>query len=200
LIGGGLGAVGGGVGGGIHSHENHDEHDEQLEGAGIALGSTLVGAGLGYLVCSMMEEEEPKPAPRRAAPTPAPTPPPQPAPPPRPDPCTGVVRLEGVTFANDKSDVTPQSAAVLDETITLLQRCPEKHVRLSAYTDSNGSDAYNQALSQRRADSVRTYLIDHGVDADRIESRGFGEADPVASNDTPEGRAENRRVEIQPLD
>ncbi len=198
-IGAGVGAVGGGVGGGLYSHNNHRRDSEQLEGAGIALASTALGAGLGYLVCSLMEEE-PKPEPRRAAP-PAPTPAPKPAPvPSEPDACTGVVRLEGVNFGNDKSDIGSQSAAVLDETVTVLQRCPERRVRLNAYTDSSGSDAYNQALSQRRADSVRAYLVEHGVAAGRIEARGLGESNPVASNETPEGRAENRRVEIQPIE
>ena len=202
-IGAGVGAVGGGVGGGFYAHNNHNREDgnEEWEGAGIALASTAVGAGLGYLVCSLMEEE-PKPEPRRAAqaPTPAPKPAPTPAPPPKPDPCTGLVRLEGVNFDHDKSDIGPKAAAILDETVTALQRCPEKRVHLDAYTDSSGSDAYNQALSQRRADSVREYLVEHGVASARIEARGLGESDPVASNETAEGRAENRRVEIQPIE
>jgi OOP family OmpA-OmpF porin len=110
------------------------------------------------------------------------------------------VRLEGVKFDHDKSELGPNAGSILDETVTALQRCPEKRVRLDAYTDSAGSDAYNQALSQRRADSVRAYLVQHGVAAARIDARGLGESNPVASNDTAEGRAQNRRVELQPID
>jgi outer membrane protein OmpA-like peptidoglycan-associated protein len=130
----------------------------------------------------------------------APPPPPPPPPPPKPDPCTGLVRLEGVKFDHDKSELGPNAGSILDETVTALQRCPEKRVRLDAYTDSAGSDAYNQTLSQRRADSVRAYLVQHGVAAARIDARGLGESNPVASNDTAEGRAQNRRVELQPID
>ena len=199
-IGGGLGGAGAGVGGYIYSDNNRSHDHNQLEGAGIGLAGAVVGAGIGYLVCNLMEEE-PKPEPKRAAPPPAPAPPPKAAPVPRePDACTGVVRLEEVQFATDKSDITAKAAAVLDGIATALQRCPETRVRLSAYTDSSGSDAYNQKLSQRRADSVRAYLIQHGVSASRIEARGYGESNPIASNDTPEGRAQNRRVEIQPID
>ena len=110
------------------------------------------------------------------------------------------MRLDNVNFDNNKSDIKPQAAAVLDETVTALQRCPARRVRLTAYTDSNGSDEYNQKLSQRRADSVREYLVSHGIAASRIEAQGLGESNPVADNSTPEGRAENRRVELEPVD
>lgn len=200
LIGGGLGAVGGGIGGAYYSDDHDDRSDNQLEGVAIAAGTAVGAAAIGYVVCSLMEEE-PKPEPRTAPPPPAPraapTPPPAPA---KPDPCQERVRLENVTFDNDKSDIKPQAAAVLDETITLLQRCPARRVRLTAHTDSNGSDAYNQKLSQRRADSVHDYLVSHGIDDSRVDAEGRGEANPIADNATPEGRAENRRVELEPVD
>jgi len=196
-IGAGVGAVGGGVGGGLYSHNNHRRDNEQLEGAGIAAASTAVGAGVGYLVCSLMEEDQPKPEPRRAAtPTPPPKPAPPPAPPTKPDPCAGLVRLEGVNFDHDKSDIKPQAAAILDETVTALQRCPDKRVRLDAYTDSSGSDAYNQRLSERRAHAVVDYLAAGGMARGRMSARGLGESKPVASNETEDGRAQNRRVEF----
>lgn len=194
-IGAGVGAVGGGIGGGFYSADNRDRDHNQLEGAGIAAASTLVGAGLGYLVCSLMEEE-PKPEPvRRAAPETAPTPPPAPP----PDACSRKVHLQDVNFGNDQSDITSTAAASLDRTIAELKSCPDQRVRVNAYTDSNGSEAYNQALSQRRADSVRSYLLEHGIPASRIDAHGYGEANPIASNDTPEGRAQNRRVELEPI-
>lgn len=201
MIGAGIGAVGGGVGGGIYSHDNHDRDHNQLEGAGIALGSTLVAAGVGYLLCRT--EEAPKPLPPRETPPPAPAPEPlaTPVPAPKaPDACTSVVRLEGVHFANDSAEISTQAAAALNDTVAVLKGCPERRASLNAYTDSSGSDAYNQKLSQRRAESVRTYLVGQGIAATRIEARGLGESNPVADNGTPEGRAENRRVEIEPID
>ena len=110
------------------------------------------------------------------------------------------MRLEGVHFENDKATLGPNAAAILDETVTALQKCPDKQVRLNAYTDSSGSDAYNEKLSQRRAETVREYLVSHGVSASRIEAKGLGESNPIADNSTPEGRAQNRRVELEPID
>jgi OOP family OmpA-OmpF porin len=201
MIGAGLGAVGGGVGGGIYSHDHHGRDHNQLEGAGIALGSTLVGAGVGYLLCKTVEEPKPMPEPQSAAPAPAPLATAVPAPS-VPDACASALatRIEGVHFANDSSEITPQAGAALGDTVVVLQSCPEERASLNAYTDSSGSDTYNQDLSQRRAESVRTYLIEQGIPESRIEAHGFGELNPVADNGTPEGRAENRRVEIQFLD
>lgn len=198
-IGGLVGGAGAGVGGYLYSDNNRERDHNQLEGAAIGLGGALVGAGLGYLICNLMEDEAPKPPPPRAAPPP-PAPPPAAPPVPRePDVCTDMVRLEEVQFATNQSAISPTAAAVLDKVVTALQRCPETRVRLDAYTDSTGADAYNQALSQRRADSVKAYLVQHGISASRIEARGHGEANPIASNDTAEGRAKNRRVEISPI-
>lgn len=194
-IGAGYGAVGGGVAGGLYADNNPDRDHNEWEGAGIAAASMLVGAGIGYLGCSLMQPE-PKPEPKQAPPPP---PKAEPAPPPKPDPCTQLVRLEGVNFEYDKSELGPNAGAILDETVTALARCPEKRVRLTAHTDSVGSDRYNEALSQRRADSVRAYLVSHGIDASRIDAYGLGEWSPIADNSTEEGRAKNRRVEIEPI-
>ena len=200
LIGGGAGAVGGGVGGGLYSANNTDRDNNALEGAAIAATSTAVGAGLGYLICSLMEEE-PKPEPRRAPPPPPPAPKPV-APPPAPkgpDVCKEMVRIHDIKFENDKAEIQPNASTVLNQTAGALSKCPETKVRLNAYTDSNGSDAYNQKLSDRRANAVREYLEAHGVTAGRIEAHGLGETNPIADNATAEGRAENRRVEIEPI-
>jgi OOP family OmpA-OmpF porin len=73
---------------------------------------------------------------------------------------------------------------------------PEVRVEIRGYTDSSGDWNYNLDLSQRRADSVKNYLVNSGIATDRIVSKGYGEADPVASNSTASGRAENRRIEF----
>src|SRR5262245_46675694 len=200
LIGGGAGLVGGGVAGGYYSDDHDDNDNNQLIGVGIAAAGTAVGAGLGYLVCSLMEEE-PKPEPRRAPPPPPP-PAPRAAPPPapkEPDVCKEMVRIHDIKFENDKAEIQPNASTVLDQTAGALQKCPETRVRLNAYTDANGSDAYNQKLSDRRANAVREYLESQGVAAGRIEAKGLGESNPIADNATAEGRAENRRVEIEPI-
>lgn len=197
LIGGGLGAAGGAAGGVSYAHDHHHDNKDE-EAVGIAVASTVVGAGVGYLICSLMEEEEPAPPPTRPAPPP---PPPRaaPPPPPKPDVCTQMVRIHDIKFENDKAEIQPNASTVLDQTAGALEKCPDVKVRLTAYTDSNGSDAYNMKLSDRRANAVREYLEAHGVAAGRIESKGLGESNPIADNSTAEGRAENRRVEIEPI-
>jgi OOP family OmpA-OmpF porin len=80
-----------------------------------------------------------------------------------------------------------------------MREDPTLRVSVEGHTDSVGSDAYNMRLSERRAVSVRDYMIAEGIAADRITTRGLGKSHPVATNDTAEGRAENRRVEILPV-
>ena len=73
---------------------------------------------------------------------------------------------------------------------------PSLHLQVEGHTDSVGTDDYNQQLSEKRAGAVRDYLVQQSISADAIEARGFGKTEPVASNDTPEGRQQNRRVEM----
>jgi len=128
------------------------------------------------------------------------------SPPPKPpaptvvqaDPCKEKVRLVGVEFGFDSTDVTPGSADTLKVAIEKLKKCAAIAVKIDGYTDSSGPAGYNQELSQKRADAVKAYLIQNGIGADRLSSRGDGEADPIASNETIAGRAENRRVELSP--
>jgi OOP family OmpA-OmpF porin len=117
--------------------------------------------------------------------------------PPAPDTCGRIV-LRGVNFAFDSAEIDTSSAVVLDVVAETLNGCPNVAVRVEGHTDSIGTDAYNQGLSQRRAESVRNYLIGRGVSASRLSAVGYGESQPVASNDTDEGRALNRRVELKP--
>src|SRR6187402_445386 len=109
-----------------------------------------------------------------------------------------VITLSGqVLFVTGKSELLPAARDQLDQVAAALQDQGEiKPMVVEGYTDSVGSDATNLKLSKDRAEAVRTYLVSKGVSGDKITSVGKGKANPVASNDTPEGRANNRRVEI----
>ncbi len=128
------------------------------------------------------------------------------SPPPKPpaptivqaDPCQQKVRLVGVDFESNSSDITPASADTLKLAVDKLKKCSAIAVKINGYTDSSGPAAYNQQLSQKRADAVKAYLIQNGIAAERLTARGDGEADPIASNETIAGRADNRRVELTP--
>lgn len=104
---------------------------------------------------------------------------------------------DGVTFAVDSTTISPAFQKTLDEIAISLKQYPDSLIDVYGHTDSTGSDAYNQSLSERRAKAVADYLAMRGVSSSRIRSQGFGEQYPVASNDTAEGRALNRRVEIK---
>lgn len=114
-------------------------------------------------------------------------------------PCDAVVRLRGIEFGFDKDQITESSRPVLDAAAQRLRECPDIKVTIGGYTDSVGTEAYNQDLSYRRANAARGYLIQQGINATRLQAEGFGESDPVAPNDTADGRAQNRRVELSPL-
>ena len=105
--------------------------------------------------------------------------------------------LRGVNFDFDKSDVRSQDQSVLEAAIEALSETPGAKVRITGHTDSLGSMEYNEFLSVRRASAVRDFLINAGIDADRLEAAGDGMANPVASNDSRDGRAQNRRVEFE---
>ena len=103
----------------------------------------------------------------------------------------------GVTFPVDSANIQPQFRTTLDQVADTLKQYPSTFIDIYGHTDSTGSDQYNQALSERRAASVADYLSARGVQSARIATRGFGETQPIASNDTEAGRAANRRVEIK---
>jgi outer membrane protein OmpA-like peptidoglycan-associated protein len=102
-----------------------------------------------------------------------------------------------ITFNIDQDAIKPNFFAVLNSVALVLQRYRQTIVDVYGHTDSTGSESHNMALSQRRAISVANYLSAQGVDARRFAVTGFGASRPIASNATPEGRAQNRRVEIQ---
>lgn len=107
------------------------------------------------------------------------------------------LRLPGVEFELSSATLRSTSTNVLDNAATSLQRYPDVRVEAQGHTDSTGSDSLNMKLSQQRAEAVRNYLVSKGVAADRITARGYGETQPVSSNDTKEGRANNRRVTLR---
>src|SRR6185503_2905651 len=108
-----------------------------------------------------------------------------------------VIMLPGeLMFATGKSALRPRSQAKLDLVGDALKEQGEKHIVVEGHTDSTGSEETNMALSLKRAEAVRDYLISDGVMPNRITATGVGEARPIADNSTTEGRAENRRVEI----
>jgi OOP family OmpA-OmpF porin len=100
-----------------------------------------------------------------------------------------------VEFDFDKDNVMPEYHSQIEEVANFLKAYPDKDVSLEGHTDSEGSDAYNDDLSKRRAESVKMVLIEtFGIDAAKVSTEGFGESRPVASNETAEGRQQNRRV------
>ena len=107
--------------------------------------------------------------------------------------------LRGVNFESGSSALTPDSYAILDQVVKSLKAYPEMRVEIAGYTDDVGAEDLNLKLSQKRADTVARYLVNAGISADRIVAKGFGEADPVASNKNAAGRAENRRIELHRL-
>jgi OOP family OmpA-OmpF porin len=115
-----------------------------------------------------------------------------------PSACAGAIRLRGIEFAFDRAEVTDASKVVLDTAIETIANCKELSVKVNGHTDSVGTEAYNQGLSERRSQAVRDYLVSKGVSEKRLSTRGYGETQPLASNDTSDGRARNRRVELAP--
>ncbi len=137
--------------------------------------------------CACQPEEAPAPVaePVAAAPAEAPAPAPE------------TITLSGdALFDFDKSNLRPDAVAALDTTVQKYKGSKLNSMTIVGHTDSKGSDPYNQGLSERRADSVRDYLISQGLEGSKISTSGRGESDPAASNDTADGRQQNRRVAI----
>jgi outer membrane protein OmpA-like peptidoglycan-associated protein len=148
--------------------------------AGFAAGA-LVGALLGHYVCDPVVDE---PAPDLAPP------------PPTPVSGTEIAEIRGAHFAFDSARLTAEGTSRLGEAVATMNEHPGITVRCEGHTDSIGSEAYNLSLGQRRAEALAAHLVAQGIDPGRIATRSLGESLPAASNDTEEGRARNRRVEI----
>lgn len=178
-IGGGVGVLGGYLLGDLVGGRN--DRTEKILGAGIG---GLAGAGIGAYMDRQEQELR-----RRTAGT-----------------DVRVIRQgddlvlnmpSGITFATNESSVQPQFRATLDQVADVLREYNQTYIDVYGHTDSTGSDSYNLDLSQRRASAVADYLTMRGVQSARLGTRGFGETQPIASNDTESGKAANRRVEIK---
>ena len=184
VAGGILGAAVGGVTGGVAVNNRNDHPQNAARGAAIGggiVGGGLIGALLGHAVCD----------PEKEAPPPAPPPPP-------PAKVEPLVTLHGPQFDFNKATLKPDGKKMVDEAVGVMKDKPGMKVSVEGHTDSIGSEAYNQKLSERRAHAVRDYMVSQGIDAARISVKGWGKTKPIASNKTEAGRAENRRVEIIP--
>jgi OOP family OmpA-OmpF porin len=186
------------VGGGsaaAFSHEGPPNHDyDEWRFAAYTAGGAIVLGTAGYFICKALAKEDAPPPP---PPPPAPAAEPAAAPPAAPQVAEKII-LRGVNFDFDKDEIRPDAAVILDEAAGMLTGAHTgARVRIEGHTDSTGPEAYNQGLSERRANSVRSYLVSHGVDASRLTTVGYGESRPMADNATREGRALNRRVELQ---
>jgi outer membrane protein OmpA-like peptidoglycan-associated protein len=175
-----LGAAGGAaVGAAVTKHQ--DRRKGILIGAGVG---GLTGAGVGYY----MDQQEAKLRQKLQG--------------------TGVsVTRQGdniilnmpgnITFQTNSADINANFYSVLNSVVLVLNEYNKTLVDVMGHTDSTGTDAINQPLSERRAASVGQYLISQGIDSRRVATQGVGKTRPIASNDTPEGRQQNRRVELQ---
>jgi outer membrane protein OmpA-like peptidoglycan-associated protein len=179
VIGGAAGAIGGYLLGDLIGGRR--DRTEKILGAGIG---AVAGAGVGYY----MDEQEKKLRRQTAG--------------------TGIgVTREGdelvldmpseVTFAVNSSNLDPNFRTTLDKVASTLTEYEKTYVDVLGHTDSTGSDAYNQTLSEQRASTVASYLSGRGVKQARLATKGYGESQPRASNTTEEGRSQNRRVEIR---
>jgi outer membrane protein OmpA-like peptidoglycan-associated protein len=101
-----------------------------------------------------------------------------------------------VLFGFDRADLTASAETNLDKLSNILKEYPDTNIEIQGHTDSKGADSYNMSLSERRASAVATYLRGRGIASSRIRTKGFGETAPVATNETEDGRSQNRRVDF----
>jgi outer membrane protein OmpA-like peptidoglycan-associated protein len=163
------GAIGGVTGGAVVNNLDDDADD--------SVGGAALGALLGHLLC------DPMPA--------------APAPPPPAAPRAEVFRLDAdALFDTARWNIKPAGKAKIDEVISAMKSKPDTKAVVEGHTDARGSDAYNQRLSERRAQSVADYMASGGIAKSRLSTRGYGESKPVGDNKSAEGMQRNRRVEI----
>ncbi|MDB5987656.1 MAG: hypothetical protein JWR16_2709 [Nevskia sp.] len=175
-------------------------------------GEPLFNLGLFIPIGDPPTAPAPPPEPEPVAVVPAQEPPPPPPPPPCETPTPGTpinlagckngdtIVLRGVNFEFNSANLTVNAKTLLDEVAQALTARADLKVEVDGHTDGIGSVNYNQKLSERRADSVKTYLVGKGLDGGRLSAKGFGKSMPIADNATAEGRDLNRRVELKVID
>lgn len=109
---------------------------------------------------------------------------------------TGRTRVYGINFDTDSDAIKPESKPTLDKIVAMLKTNADWKLKIEGHTDNTGGDTHNQQLSEKRAAAVKTWLVSAGIDGGRLTTQGFGASQPVATNDTPVGKAQNRRVEL----
>ena len=177
--------IGAGVGTGIVATSGETERQAEDYATAAVIGAVaggIIGSVFGHCAFDPPWEQEP--------------PPPPPAPEPPPPPVRKKIVLRGVNFDFDKSNIRADAAEILEEAARILQDEPDVRISVDGHTDARGTDAYNDRLSERRAQAVVDRLTRLGVSRSRLEPQGYGESRPVATNETEEGRAQNRRVEL----
>ena len=163
-----IGGIGGVVGGYLLGDVLGGRNDRTAKIVGAGLGG-LAGAGIGYYMDEVTREGD-----------------------------NLILNMpSNVTFAVDSAAIDPAFQTTLGSVANTLSRYEKSYVDVLGHTDSTGSDAYNQSLSERRAESVANFLANSGVQRARLATKGYGESQPIASNATEAGRAANRRVEIK---
>ena len=177
-------AVGAGTAGGLvnaYEKQRSDEHTGAAAGGGAVVGAAI-GTLLGHIICDPTEEAPPPPPPPSAPPPPAPR----------------KISLSADTYFDfDKSTLKPGGKERIDaEVVAPMKEHANLRALVEGHTDSIGTEAYNQRLSERRANAVADYMESRGISAQRITTKGWGKSKPIESNKTKEGRAKNRRVEI----
>jgi outer membrane protein OmpA-like peptidoglycan-associated protein len=156
----------------------------------------LIGAGAGAALCALLGHVLLDPTPEPTLPPPPPPPLATPTPAPMPVAKKRIV-LRGVNFDFNSVELRSDSAPILDQAVASLGENADVLVVVEGHTDNVGTDEYNQELSVRRAESVFRYLVNRGVAPERLRIEGYGKTRPVATNDTEQGRAQNRRVELR---
>jgi len=175
-----IGAAAGAVAGAVSGDDSHERKKRALIGAGIG---AIAGGSVGYY----MDVQEAKLRKRLEGTGVSVT----------RDGNNVILNMPGnVTFDVDSANIRPQFTDVLDSVSEVLNEYEKTLIAVAGHTDSTGSAEYNQELSERRATSVANYLRTKGIDGQRFLIIGHGESRPIASNDTPEGRQQNRRVEL----
>ncbi|MDX1702484.1 MAG: OmpA family protein, partial [Melioribacteraceae bacterium] len=109
----------------------------------------------------------------------------------------GDLSFSNINFEYNSAELTGDSKLILDNVVHVLEKLDTLNIEIQGHTDSDGSDIYNQNLSERRAASVKNYLVSSGINPDRLSSKGYGEKNPIAENTTEEGKAKNRRIEFK---